>query len=216
METSGGMSATYLNSRRIAKISRGAFLLSVGGLPGFLLVRRAAPCAPFGGCIRRAEDCPPYLVFCRPRDRLNAIRRGEFANNRLAALLLRAPLLANGSGRLRLRARGLKAENGFAFLHQIEPIASDRFQIAHVRLEQIDFARLSRQQDLLLIDLLLKVVDLRAALHQFLIRRHEHAYDDKPDGDDQQDEENPVKSLPDCGFTTRAEIRVTVLHFSGV
>jgi len=68
----------------------------------------------------------------------------------------------------------------------------------------------------LLVDLLLKVVDLRAALHQFLIRRHEQTHDDEPDGDDQQDEENAVKSLPDCGFATRAEISVTVLHFSGV
>jgi len=134
----------------------------------------------------------------------------------LAAVLPRAALLPHRSGRLRLRARSLKTENGFAFLHQIEPIASDRFQIAHVCLEQIDFARLSRQQNLLLIHLLLKVVHLCAALHQFLIRRHEHAYDDEPDGDDQQDEENPVKSLPDCGFATGAEIRVTVLHFSGV
>jgi hypothetical protein len=63
---------------------------------------------------------------------------------------------------------------------------------------------------------LLKVVDLRAALHHSFIRRREEAHDDKPDGDDQQDEENPVKSLPDCGFATRAEISVTVLHFSGV
>jgi hypothetical protein len=69
---------------------------------------------------------------------------------------------------------------------------------------------------LLLVDLLLEVVDLSAALHQFLIRRHEQAHYDKPDGDYQQDEENPVKSLPDCGFATRAEISVTVLHFSGV
>ena len=53
MEISVGMSGTYLNSQRIAKISRGAFLLSGDGLPGFPQVRR------------RAEDCPPYLVFCR-------------------------------------------------------------------------------------------------------------------------------------------------------
>ena len=69
---------------------------------------------------------------------------------------------------------------------------------------------------MLLVDLLQEIIDLRAALHQFFIRRHEQAYDDKPDRDDQQYEENPVKSLPHCGFATRAEISVTVLHFSGV
>ena len=69
---------------------------------------------------------------------------------------------------------------------------------------------------LLLANLLLEVVDLRAALHQFFVRRHEQAHDDKPDGDDQQDEENAIKSLPDGGFATRAEISVPVLHFSGL
>jgi hypothetical protein len=125
-------------------------------------------------------------------------------------------LLTLGSYGFCLRARGFQTENCFAFLHQIKPIACDRFEIAHVGLEQTDLARLPRQQSVLLVDLLLEVVDLRAALHQFLIRRHEQAHDDQPDGDDQQDEENPVKSLPDCGFATRAEISVTVLHFSGV
>ena len=125
-------------------------------------------------------------------------------------------LLARGSDGFCLRARSFQTENCFAFLHQIKPIASDRFEIAHVGLEQTDLARLPRQQSVLLVDLLLKVVDLRAALHQFLIRRYEQAHDDEPDGDDQQDEENAVKSLPDCGFATRAEISVTVLHFSGV
>ena len=125
-------------------------------------------------------------------------------------------LLARGSDGFCLRARGFQTENCFAFLHQIKAVASDRFEIAHVGLEQTDLARLPRQQSVLLVDLLLKVVDLRAALHQFLIRRHEQTHDDEPDGDDQQDEENPVKSLPDCGFATRAEISVTVLHFSGV
>ena len=125
-------------------------------------------------------------------------------------------LLARGSGGLCLCARGFEAKNCFAFLHQIKAIASDRFQITHVCLEQSDLAGLARQQILLLANLLQEVVDLRAALHQFFVRRHEQAHDDKPDGDDQQDEENAVKSLPDCGFATRAEISVTVLHFSGV
>ena len=125
-------------------------------------------------------------------------------------------LLARWSDRFWLCARRFETKNGFAFFHQIKTIARDRFQITHICLEQTHLASLPRQQSLLLVNLLLKIVDLRAALHQFLIRRHEQAYDDKPDGDDQKNQENPVKSLPDCGFATRAEIRVTVLHFSGV
>ena len=87
-------------------------------------------------------------------------------------------LLTRGRGRFCLRTRGFEAEDCFAFLHQIKAIASDSFEIAHVGLEQSDLARLPRQQSLLLVDLLLKVVYLCAALHQFLIRRHEQAYDD--------------------------------------
>ena len=127
-----------------------------------------------------------------------------------------ASLLASGSDWLRLGARGLKAKNRFALFHQIKPVAGERFEIAHVGLKQIDFARLPRQQSLLLIELLLEVVDFRAALHQFFVRRHEQTYDDEPDSDDQQNEENSVKSLPDCSFATRAEISITVLHFSGL
>ena len=95
----------------------------------------------------------------------------------------------------------------------VESLASDRFEVAYVCLEQIDLACLSCQQDLLFVHLLLKIVDFRAALHQFLIRRHKQADDDKPDGDNKQDQKNSVQSLPDCGFATRAEISVTVLHF---
>jgi hypothetical protein len=124
-------------------------------------------------------------------------------------------LLACRNG-LRLRVRGFQAKNCFAFLHQIKAIASDRFQIAHVGLEQSYLAGLARQQILLLANQLLQVVDFVPALHQFFVRRHEQAHDDKPDGNDEQDEENAIKSLPDGGFATRAKISVTVLHFSGV
>jgi len=137
-------------------------------------------------------------------------------DDRLAAVLPRAPHLLACRNGLRLRVRGFQAKNCFAFLHQIKAIASDGFEIADVRLEQGDLAGLARQQILLLANLLQEVVDFRAALHQFFVRRHEQAYDDKPDGNDQQDEENAIKSLPDRGFATRAEISVTVLHFSGV
>jgi hypothetical protein len=125
-------------------------------------------------------------------------------------------LLARGSNGLCLCVRCFEAKNGFAFLHEIKAIASDRLEVAHVCLEQGDFAGLVRQQILLFADLLLELVDLRAALHQFLVRRHEQAHDGKPNGNDQQNEKNAVKSLPHCGLATRAEISVTVLHFSGV
>jgi hypothetical protein len=146
-----------------------------------------------------------HYFTLRKAQKCSGVRRGEASE-----------LLTRGDDGLCLCARGFQAENCFAFLHKIKPIASDRFEVAYVCLEQGDLAGLARQQILLLANLLLQVVDLRAALHQFFVRRHEEAHDDKPDGDDQQDEENAVKSLPDCGFATRAEISVTVLHFSGV
>src|SRR3954452_5890294 len=127
-----------------------------------------------------------------------------------------ATLLPRGSDGLCLWVRGLEAKNCFAFLHQIKPIASDRFEVAHVCLEQGDLASLVRQQILLLTNFLLEVVDLGAALHQFFVRRHEQAHDNKPNGDDQQDEKNAIESLPNGGFATRAEISVAVLHFSGL
>src|SRR4029077_7936788 len=74
-----------------------------------------------------------------------------------------ATLLARGSDGLGLRVRGFEAKNCFAFFHQIKPVASDRFEVAHVCLEQGDLAGLARQQILLLANLLLQGVDLRAA-----------------------------------------------------
>ena len=112
------------------------------------------------------------------------------------------------------RARRFKAKNRFAFFHEIETIARNRFQISHVGLEQIDLTSLTGQQILLFVYLLLLVVDLRAALHQFFIRRNEQAYDHQPDRKDQQDAKNSVKSLPDCGFATCAKISVAVIHLA--
>ena len=59
----------------------------------------------------------------------------------------------------------LKTENCFAFFHQIETIARNRFQVGRVGLEQIDLASLMCEQILLLVYLLLQIVDLRTALH---------------------------------------------------
>jgi hypothetical protein len=124
------------------------------------------------------------------------------------------PLPARGIVRLRFGSRGLKAKNCFAPLHQIKPIACNRFQISHVHLEQIDLARLTGEQTLLFVHLLLQVVDFRPALHQFLIRRSKQADDHKPDRYDEQHEKNPIQSPPDAGFTTRAEIAVSVIHLA--
>src|SRR6187551_2708281 len=127
-----------------------------------------------------------------------------------------ATLLVRRSDWLCLRARSFQAKNCFAFFHQIKAIASNRFEVTHVCLEQGDLVGLARQQILLLANLSQEVVDLGSTLHQLFIRRHKQADDDKPDGNDQQDEENAIKSLPDGGVATRAEISVTVLHFSGL
>ncbi len=125
-------------------------------------------------------------------------------------------LLARGSERLRFGARCFKAKNCFAFLHQIKAIARNCFQVADVCPEQVDLTGLTRQQTLLLLHLLLEVVHLRSALHQFFVRRNKETHDDQPDRYDEQNEENPVQSLPKAGLATRAEISVTVLHFSGL
>jgi hypothetical protein len=88
-----------------------------------------------------------------------------------------AILSARGVVRLPFGACCLEAKNCFAFLHQIQAIARDRFQIRHVRLEQVDLARLAGEQTLLFVHLLLEVVDLGAAPHQFFIRRNKQAHD---------------------------------------
>src|SRR5262249_46378002 len=71
-----------------------------------------------------------------------------------------------------------------------------------------------REQILLLVHLLLKIVDLRAALHEFFIRRNEQADDDEPDRQDQQNPESSIQSLPHGGFAARAEIGVSLIHLA--
>ena len=121
-------------------------------------------------------------------------------------------LSACGIARLWFRARRLETNNCLAFLHQIKPIARDCFEIRHVCLDQIDLSRLMGQQSLLFVHLLLQVVDLRPAPHQFFVGRHEEAHDHEPERNHDQNEKNPVKSLPDGSFATRAEIAVAVMH----
>ena len=115
---------------------------------------------------------------------------------------------------VRLR-RGLDSEDRFAFFHQIEPVARDRFQIRRIGLEQIHFTGLAGEQDLLLVALRLKLIDLGVSDFEFFVRWDKHAHDYEPDREQQQEKEDPVPSLPDGSFATRAEIAVTMIHFSG-
>jgi hypothetical protein len=111
-------------------------------------------------------------------------------------------------------ARRFKAKNRFALFHEIETIARNRFQISHVGLEQSDLTSLTGEQILLFVYLLLQVVDLRAALHQFFIGRNKQAHDHEPNHKDEQNAKNSVQSLPHGGLTTRAEICVSVIHLA--
>ena len=106
------------------------------------------------------------------------------------------------------RPPGFEAEDRLAFLHQIEPIARDRFQICRVRLQELDFLRLPREQRFLLVHLRLQFLDLGPALLQFFVGRKEETDDDEPDGDEEQDAQNTVQPLPDGGLAPRAEIAV--------
>src|SRR5947208_901442 len=74
------------------------------------------------------------------------------------------------------------------------------------------FTRLAGKQTLLFVHLLLQVVDLRTAPHQFFVGRNKQAYDYEPDRNHDQNEKNPVQSLPNGSFATRAEIAVRVVH----
>src|SRR5207247_8956615 len=47
---------------------------------------------------------------------------------------------------------------------------------------------------------------------QFLVGRHKQAHNHQPDCNHDQNEKNPVQSLPDGSFATRAEIAVRVMH----
>jgi hypothetical protein len=99
-------------------------------------------------------------------------------------------------------------------LHQIKAIARDRFQVGHIRLEKIDLARPTSEKALLLVDLLLQLINLGATLHQFLVRWDKQTHDHQPNREDEQDVENSVKSLPDCGCAALAEIGVGLIHSS--
>jgi hypothetical protein len=113
---------------------------------------------------------------------------------------------------LLLTLRRFQPKNDLAFFHQVEPIAGDCFQIGGIGLEQADFARLPTERQLVLVHLGLKIVDLTSALHQPFVGWNEEADDRKPDGEDEQDTENPIEPLPDSGVAPFAEIQL--IHVS--
>src|SRR5437773_1018205 len=107
------------------------------------------------------------------------------------------------------RRRRLEAKNGFAFLHQIEFVARHRFEIDRIGLEQIHLPRLPGEQDLLIVYLALQALVFRPALPKFFVERQKQTDDDKDRGHQKQAAEDAVETLPDGGFTPRAEIAVT-------
>jgi hypothetical protein len=112
-----------------------------------------------------------------------------------------------------LRSARFEAENCFAFFHQIETIARKRFQIDRVRFDQIHFASLSGEQNLLIVHEGLQSINIGTALLQFVIRRNKKADGDEPDGDEKKDAQNAIQSLPDGGFATFSKIAVArVIH----
>ena len=58
----------------------------------------------------------------------------------------------------------------------------------------------------------LQVVDLGPALRQFFVGRHKQTHHSQPDRDEEQDEQDPIQTLPNCSFAPRAEIAVALIH----
>src|SRR5215471_2377990 len=125
------------------------------------------------------------------------------------------PLSARGTAGFRFCCtRLLKTKNCFAFLHKVETIARDRFQISHIGVKEINLASLVREQALLFVYLLLEAVDLGPAQQKLFVRRNKQAHDYQPDRKNQQNTKNSVKSLPDRGCAARAEIGIGVIHLA--
>jgi hypothetical protein len=59
---------------------------------------------------------------------------------------------------------GFQAKNGFAFFHQVESVARDRFQVSRIGFEQVHFPGLSSKKSFLLRHQRLQLVDLVAIL----------------------------------------------------
>src|SRR5947208_2160898 len=108
----------------------------------------------------------------------------------------------------------LKTKNRFRSLHQIEAITRNRLKISRVCFKHIDLASLPRQQRLLFVYLLLQIIDFGPALHESFVRWNEQTHNHQPDSEDEQDAKNSVKSLPNCGFATRTEVAVGLIHLA--
>ena len=91
------------------------------------------------------------------------VKRRNHDNGRLAQVPLQLFVF-----RVLLR---LETENGFAFLHQVEPVARNRFQIGRISRQQMYFARLTSEEHSLRSHLRLQTIDFVTALRQLFILR---------------------------------------------
>jgi hypothetical protein len=101
-----------------------------------------------------------------------------------------------------------EAEDRLAFLHQLEAVARDGFQIRRIRFQERYFLGLLGEVCLLFIQLRLELFDFRTILLQLFVGREEKTDDEKPDGDEEQDAQNVVHLLPDGGLASRPQIPV--------
>src|SRR3954470_13770900 len=106
------------------------------------------------------------------------------------------------------RWRRFEAENRLAFLHQVKAIARDRFQIHGIACQQMHFPGLAREHGLLLVHLALQVIDFVLALDALFVERKKQANNHEHDREPEEDAQNPIETLPDCGFTPRAKIAI--------
>ena len=83
-----------------------------------------------------------------------------------------------------------------------------RFQISRVRLAQVYFPRLAREQNFLIVHQALQILDFAPALRELFVGRHKQTHDHEHDRDKQQDAENTVQTLPNGGLTPRAKIAI--------
>ena len=101
-----------------------------------------------------------------------------------------------------------EAEDRLAFLHQLEAVARDRFQIGRIRLQERYFLGLLGEDCLLFIQLRLQLFNFRPILLQLFVGREEETDDEKPGGDKDEDAQNMVHLLPNGGLASRPQITV--------
>src|SRR5256714_10734445 len=122
-------------------------------------------------------------VSGRQRNLRNSRTRDWSASGSITETSLAMPESSATNGaianrRLFLYRRGrFEAENGFAFLHQVESVARDRFQINRIGFQQVHFASLARQKRFLLVHLALQVVNFALALRALFVERQKQTHD---------------------------------------